>query len=52
MGKKPKNSLDAIMVKNAKRKQASKTKGVRYPNADEVKNLLNIHVSNANKEKE
>lgn len=28
------------------------TKGVRYPNADEVKNLLNIHVSNANKEKE
>ena len=51
MGKKPKNSGQALMIKNAKKGKVSKSPHVRYPDIDGVKKMFGINVSKKNKQK-
>jgi hypothetical protein len=40
MGKKPKNSTQMTIMRNAKKKKVSKNPSVRYPTEPEVESLL------------
>lgn len=45
MGKKPKNAIQTLMIKNAKKKKVSKNPYVKYPTEEQVEKLLGVRMS-------
>ena len=46
MSKKPKNAYHHLMINNAKKKKVSKNTYVKYPDTNQVRNLIGLKPKN------